>query len=466
MVAEQGGAFVDNWAYLKTELNWLEKLLMVAVARQQKETKEVEKIARSKADRASSHWWKGIVSLEGQPAYDEYRKPAVPPQKQPYHQQMEARIQATRQRGVELGLPLLRDRLQLTPFEKNLVLLSLAPEVNRRYARLYRYLQNEEGVLHSDLPTLDLALRLLCRDDREWRTARTRLLSGSPLLQHNLLHLLPRPLDTTLNHYLQLSPPLLDYLLTEQPSADRLETLLTQISPLVRPTALVVDETPIAWEDLILPPSLLAKLKTLERQHMSQGTIALFAGKPGTGKTTAALAIAHSLQQPLHRVDLASIPPTDYSALLQEIATRRPPVLLIQSAQNWLRRSAILSPAAIHQFFAERHRQPSLTLLSLPLREAVALHWQPYFGAVLEFAPPTESDRLQLWQRAFPAEVPLAETFDWQALAKVRLTVGEIRMIAQSVFQQWSTTHQTALSLSEVQAAIADYQQRWGKRVW
>ena len=46
--------FADNWAYLKTELAWLDRLLMLAVARQRKETKTVKKYASVAADNVSS----------------------------------------------------------------------------------------------------------------------------------------------------------------------------------------------------------------------------------------------------------------------------------------------------------------------------------------------------------------------------------------------------------------------------
>jgi len=130
--------FSNNWAYLRTELSWLDRLLSIAVAKQRQETKELERVSRSRADRATSHWWKGLVSLEGEPAYD---SPAVmPPQraaasKVSYQQQLESKIQASLRQGIWLGLPMLRDRLQLNPFEKNLVLMALAPEMSRRYGR-------------------------------------------------------------------------------------------------------------------------------------------------------------------------------------------------------------------------------------------------------------------------------------------------------------------------------------------
>ncbi|MEB3210929.1 MAG: AAA family ATPase [Leptolyngbyaceae bacterium] len=222
-------AFSDNWAYLRTELSWLDRVLMMAVARYRQDKRSVDRIAQNHADQASSHWWKGIVSLDGQGAYDEHRKVVKPTNtsaKVGYHQQLEGRIQASQTQGIVLALPTLRDRLSLTPFEKNAVLIGLAPEVNRRYARLYRYLQGQSDTSTYDLPTVELILRLLCRNDNEWRAARQTLAEQSALVQRGLLTLLQQPYDTMLTASLKLSEPLVRYLLAESPTARDLDALL------------------------------------------------------------------------------------------------------------------------------------------------------------------------------------------------------------------------------------------------
>jgi len=161
--------FPDNWSYIKTELNWLDRVLVMAVGRHRRDLKETESMTRNPRDRVTRHWWKGVITLDQAPNYDEYRPGSVPdltppqgsqggnatpsPESAPvagratpptYQEQLAARIKASRQQGILLGLPALEDRLGLTSFEKNLVLLSLAPEVNRRFSRLYGLLQESE----------------------------------------------------------------------------------------------------------------------------------------------------------------------------------------------------------------------------------------------------------------------------------------------------------------------------------
>ncbi len=234
--------FPDNWAYIKTELQWLDRLLLLAVGRHKRDRKETEQASRSQRDRITRHWWKGIVSLEGSPRYDDIR-PAADSEAAGvggrsskgggssgaakaagYQQQLEQRISLTQAQGVLLALPALRDRLNLTLFEKNLVLLGLAPEVNRRYARLYSYLQDNEA---TQLPQLDLALKLLCRNDQEWQAARMRLTSESPLVEAGLINFVAPSNRPLLMHSIHLSPRLVNYALAKPVQRQDLDVLLS-----------------------------------------------------------------------------------------------------------------------------------------------------------------------------------------------------------------------------------------------
>ncbi len=490
MPTDSADRFTDNWAYLKAELQWLDRVLMLAIARQKKETKEVDRVAQSKADRATSHWWKGVVSLEGNAAYDEYRQPsqsAVPKLSQ--QQQLEQRIRASRQQGVVLALPELSDRLQLTPFEKNLVLMSLAPELNRRYAKLYRFLRTEETAVKTDLPSLDLVLRLLCRNEGEWRSARNRLMADSPLSRYQLLQLLPTPEETLLNSSLKLEETLLNYLVSEQPTLEALEELLNQqhISVLTKVCPSHSEQkylgqkyleqtvTAVGWDDLILPTSLLTTLKYLTQrlrvtqrlqddaqvemwnfQPQSMGTVALLTGAAGTGRTIAAQAIACALQMPLFQTDLAQVPPEDHPQLLQDIAAQNPTVLLIDNAHLWLGRSGKLDSAALHQFLTHRHHQPTLTLLSVSPSRIILADWRSQIDYTLPFPLPTESDRLQLWKRAFPSQVPIATDINWQALAKQpSFTGGKIGAIAQDAILYAAAIEAPEISMEHLRYALA-----------
>lgn len=497
MQSSQVEPFVDNWAYLKAELSWLDRLLMLAVARQKKEIKTVDRLAQNRADRVSSHWWKGVITFEGDIAYDDQlpNRSVQKAVKLNHHQQIESRIQASLQRGCKLGLPWLRDRLNLSTFEKNLVLISLAPEVNQRYSRLYSYLQGNPA--QTDLPTVDLVLRLLCRNDTEWRSARTLLTSTSSLVQYGLLEVFADQLEPLLTRSLKLPDFLVDYLLADEPEPATLEAHLqsSQLLPgraIVQPSSHqlhcwnpTLEDQASGWSNLVLPEPVLATLqhvcdriqcqKTVDEQWgfqvdgttgLNRGTIALLSGAAGTGKMSAARTIAQTLQVPLHWVDLAQLELQQYPALLQEIATQNPIVLLFKSAHLWFGRHSALTQSQLQQFLSQRCNQPTLTLLSLPPSATIRPYWRSQIRDVLNFPNPDQAARLRLWQQAVPVEVAIAPDLDFDNLAKrFHLTGGEIRAIARdAAVYAAAESSQARINMSHIFRALQAYQPRTRKK--
>jgi len=471
--------FADNWAYLRAELSWLDRVLSLVIARQRKESREVDRVAKNRADRVTSHWWKGLLSLDSEAAGDSLAE--IPRRRTGarvgYQQQMDAKIQASRERGIVLGIPQLCDRLHLSMFEKNLLVMALAPEISRRYGRLYNYLQETEQAGAPGLPTVDLVLRILCRTDAEWRTGRQSLLPRSPLRQFHLLQISQIATTTFLSRSVKLADPLVDFLLAEPPSLPSLEALL---QPTAAPTpALLTSWLPPApsapvdpWSRLILPQPLLASLKHLgdRLQFADQveplwdatpylprptpGSVVLLAGLSGTGKRLAAQCLSWTLQLPLVCLDLAQIPVADYSQVLQQLAAQSPRLLLLRSAQCWLGRSAELAAAEIEAFLHLRRSGRGITFLSVERSQMVLPRWRRRMDGLLEFPLPNATDRLRLWQQAFPAPITLAADIDWQVLAKPVLTGGEIQAIAQDATVYAVTTASRQLEMHHLMQAI------------
>jgi hypothetical protein len=485
--------FSDNWTYLRTELNWLDRMLAIAIARQRKDTKEVDRVARSRADQVTSHWWKGLIVMDGEIASD---SPADLPKGRSagaknYQQQMDARIRVSQQRGIALGLPNLCEQLHLTTFEKNLVLIALAPEMSQRYGRIYNFLQEADQSNGVGLPTVDLILRLLCRSDVEWRKARLLLSQQSLLIQHQMIHLAFSSTESFLANPVKLTNSLVEYLLAESPDGMKLERLIHSATPSLEVPPSLEDKSaaiaqlawaaagsetlpelllpatpnehrllhvePIAtgaiaqsWERLVLPDRLLTTLRhlsnrilfadalndrwgsqPLSKMHQSPGTIACLVGASGTGKTTAGHAISHTVDALFYWVDLALLSPPEFSLLLREIAIQAPVVLMLKCAQQWFGHSPTLSAEQVHQFLKTRQQFQGITLLSVERKELITPLWQKQMNQILEFPLPNQISRLRLWQQVFPAQVSLEADIDWQLLAQPKLSGGEILAIAR-----------------------------------
>ncbi len=488
--------FFDNWCYLRTELGWLDRVLATAVARQRKDTKEIEQVARSQADRVTSHWWKGIVSLDGTISSD---SPADMPRKggsgASYQQQMEAKIRVSQQHGVALGLPTLCQRLSLTPFEKNVVLMALAPEVSRRYGKLYTFLQDANPIASSGLPTVDLLLRLLCRNDGEWRSARLAFAANATLVQHDILKLPTSSTESFLDHPIKLADPIVEYLLADQPDVTLLDRWLHKTKALSTEPVLpalsldtwepenlksgvnTIASVPInptlkesLWSKLVLPDSLIASLNHLgdriQYAHLVDqqwgfqacdnaddlGSVVLFVGDSGTGKTIAAQAIAQQLQVPLISVDLACLNLAEQRQLLLDWITEAPTVLLVKSAQSWLGRDAMLA-AELQSFLLARHRAIALTIFSATRKELIKPSWQQQMSQILIFSKPDQNRRFTLWQHAFPAQALLADDIDWNALSHPCLNAGEIRAISREAAICAAANGSVSIGMAELRQA-------------
>jgi hypothetical protein len=133
------------------------------------------------------------------------------------------RVAASLVAGIPLGLPRLARALSLDEFETQAVVVCLAPELRRRYDRLYAYLQDD---ISRKRPSVDLILDLLCVGERERWRARSRFDEGAPLLRHGVLEVVPDPYSpsgsTGLARFLRLDQRVLAFVLGDDDLDPRL----------------------------------------------------------------------------------------------------------------------------------------------------------------------------------------------------------------------------------------------------
>ena len=519
--------FPDNWSYIKTELNWLDRVLVMAVGRHRRDLKETEGLTRNPRDRVTRHWWKGVITLDQSPNYDEYRpgsvpemgplsqsnpnpasNPSPPPDPIPnpgraapptYQEQLAARIKASRQQGILLGLPALEERLGLTAFEKKLVLLSLAPEVNRRFSRLYGVLQESE---EQERPLVDLAFKLFCRNDQEWQAARLRLGTRSPLVQYGFVTFVNESDQPLLTQTLKLTDGLVNFLLAEHLDADWLERLLeshlkleleaatgllsrersspvgpslAEPSPAVVSPDLAVSPSAVGsvdlWSQLVLPQTTLDRLqKVILRLRFQSnnrnttgdspsGCLLMLNGPKGTGKTLIAQALSQRLDLPLYRFNLRHYSPDQYGALLQFLRSLPAAVTLLEPCGLWLgRRSPLLSMGLLEWVHLQRSKGGLIIAegeFAIPLPLAV----QQSMDEQLTLTLPNATERLQLWKQAFGREIALDLSVDWQSVwAKLshqyRLSGAEIVHFAKEASHQAQIAGELMITPRHLQAVL------------
>jgi AAA+ superfamily predicted ATPase len=212
-------------------------------------------------------------------------------------------------------------------------------------------------------------------------------------------------------------------------------------------------------EDLVLEDDTESKLRELVAhvglQHVvldgwgfrrrlprGQGVAALFAGPSGTGKTTAAEAIAHELGQDLYRIDLSAVvskyvgeTEKNLAAAFDE-AERGGAVLFFDEADALFGKRTEVRDA--HDRYANLEVAyllqrvetfTGLVLLATNREAAIDDAFLRRLRFVIRFESPDAPLRRRLWERAFPAEASVG-ALDLDALASADLTGGTIQASA------------------------------------
>ena len=443
-----GIPFANNWAYLETELNWLERLLLVAISQQRKNLKSVARVAKTPVDKVTSDWWQGLVAIKNK-AYDDAapktfgERPSLG-----YQKTLDKRILLSRASKVSLGLPTMQMSLGLSLFEKKLVLMALAPEVQVRYGRLYHYLQTGAHCSAGALPTLELALRVLCRSDAERRRSRSQLSRPNSLLQRQILRCVEGS-STLLGSQLQLAPEWVDYLLAETPDPSWPMQVI-RADQIAEPS-----RERVTWPELIVADTLKQRLQTLAEKPQLR---LLLVGEQGVGKEKCAIALATHLKQSLYSLDLAQISPQNWPNCLTELNQATYPVILIKSAHHWLGRNSAIDRAALQHWLTTSSAQ---LVFVVRHRHLIRHHWRQQLTAV-DIPVPNAQLRLQLWQHAFPNGVKSMGKVRWTALAE-GLTLSPRQITEVGGVAQTLAGHEV-ITVHHLQQALNQQEHVWKLR--
>jgi hypothetical protein len=315
-------------------------------------------------------------------------------------------------RGSEETMPAtgplarLAEAFGLTDFDLDVVLLALAPALDRRYERLYGYLQDNVA---RQFPTVDLALNLLCADAAERMVQRSRFAARAPLVANGVVRLVADASNPSLlAASLQVGPETVALLTGEDP-----------MESWTCPGYRVVREGP-PLSDLPLNGKTVAALAAgLERLEAGASLVLHLHGPDFASQERAAAAIAAASGRPLAMLDLAAEPPPE--AVGQLLRTAR-----LSGAAPFVAHCELLEgeqrPGA-HELAEALSNWEGVALVgcrdkSLPFRVPVI---------ALEFGVPGAVARRGCWERSLGERGLVVDDEDLDALSgSLRLTPEDI----------------------------------------
>jgi hypothetical protein len=333
-------------------------------------------------------------------AEDAHRQALAPMDEQiaAHRAAIDRRRDLARRADRRLALPYLAGRFALSPAEVDVLLLALAPEVETRYETLYALLQND---MTRKRPSADLALNLICRNEREKYFARRILAPDGALIRHRLIELIDEPQDrqpTLLRKFLRVDEPVVRFLLDQPPGElgpGRLRT------PQHESLGLEVSTQTCAR---------LANLAICLRREESGAIVVRLVSDSEPALCAAADALAHALGRRVLAAELAALgDEARVAALLRDAVLWRAALAITApelpsheaDAARLAHLAAQLGPAAAHF--------PEPLLLLGP---ASALAQIPQLGRAwrVEVEPPDYALRCTAWTQALNGRATEADT--------------------------------------------------------
>jgi len=311
----------------------------------------------------------------------------------------------------------LKRQFGLSSFDLDVILIALAPELDRRYERIYAYLQDH---VSRRQPSVDLVLHLLCSNAVERLNRRVHFAVDAPLIQQKLIHLIPdstQPESTLLAHTLKLDEQVIRVLLGQQNLDSRLAPFCQWME--------VRERSPESFLD-----KNLQRLSALVRQAREtlQPLRLYFYGSQGVGKQKVAEELASEIGVPLLVANLAEIAATkeDFGEFVQRVFREvlfQEGVLYLKGVEWLLKEEQALSYQSLLKNLESSSR---ITILGgkdpwVPVGE------QPLGIVSVPFSMPGFEQRRNCWLNQLIGRGLLLETADLDALAsRFRLTSNQI----------------------------------------
>ncbi|MGA7410474.1 MAG: ATP-binding protein [Bryobacteraceae bacterium] len=343
--------------------------------------------------------------------------------------EIDERIASSRAEGVFLPLAQLCDLFELSGFERDAILICLAPELRRKYDRLYAFVQDD---ITRKRPSVDLVLQLLCNNEAHRWNARCIFSEGATLLRAGLLEKVSDPHSPSgssgLAEFLKLDPRMCEFLL----GGDHIDARLAGQVRVWRPGA-SERYVPVDCEIVAGLRRLIARQLAPDNPQRRKLVLHLH-GPQGAGKRELALYLCREFGCPLLQTDaeLLLASGSQAESLLRLIFRE---ALFLQAAVFIERAEALLQEPArrlLNALEVAMAEYGHLVFLSAarPWADRPQLPGCAFYSA--EVALPDVPIRAEVWKRALQEKTPEAATWAMPLASQFRLTPGQIEAAVES----------------------------------
>ncbi|HUJ10365.1 MAG TPA: AAA family ATPase [Verrucomicrobiae bacterium] len=346
--------------------------------------------------------------------------------------ELRARQVASLRNGSYMALPDVAAAFGLNWFEQQCLLLCLAPEIDRKYDKVYAFLQDD---VTRKRPGIDLALKLFCVTPQEKVEARSSFAAGAPLLKHHLIEISEPSLDSPsplLSKFLKLDDRVAAFIL----GSDQIDLRLASLAHVTAPQ--------MGWDDLILDDHSKQAASDFVRSNALAATAGY--GKPvmhlhapaGAGKRTFAECVCRDLGLSLLCANTSKMIGHTLSfeevlRLLCREATLQRAALCLDNFDA-LVSGDVSANDALRSLFAVAAEHPDTEWFLLgetPWRPRGLDAERPFLSMAI--ATPGASTRQELWNRYLNGSVaPDAKPEVTAVAGKFRLNPGQVRNAVQT----------------------------------
>ena len=370
-----------------------------------------------------SHEMGGLESID----VSEATSKSLAEQVQTVSDRIRQKVQNTKR--VDGMLPLLDivDRFELDDFERDVLLLALAPALDKQFGRYFGWLRADPLRQQLDV---DLALSLRCADMAE-RIELRRYFSPRSALVGNQLIALDRHRMETGDSFLSLTIRLPQRILGWLLGEDNLDESLQGFTKIL--------ETDVGLDNVVLAESTKRAVMTMIANHSEfvtslkewsidetitygRGVVLLFVGPPGTGKTMTAKAIANQLGKRLLLVDPQQVfdlkrPVEDNLADLFREAKLQDAIVFFDECEGlFVHRNAGNQQLSLILSAIEHYDGMIILSTNQPDWLDPALDRRVLYRIV--FNEPSTSLRRKIWDLHLPEKVPLDDDVNLDQLAR------------------------------------------------